>query len=67
MLQEQLKFPEKWIEIQLSHSTKAPNGTAYDRTSFLPERIKMMQDWADYLDSLKVMAKIIPLKKKNVI
>jgi len=67
MLQEQLKFPEKWIEIQLSHTTKAPNGTAYDRTSFLPERIKMMQKWADYLDSLKVTAKVIPLKKKSSI
>ena len=63
MLQEQLKFPEKWIEIQLSHATKAPNGTAYDRTSFLPERIDMMQRWSDYLDGLKAGAKIIPISK----
>jgi hypothetical protein len=30
-----------------------PNGRAYNRTAHLPERRKMMQQWADYLDRLK--------------
>jgi hypothetical protein len=30
-----------------------PNGRAYNRTAYLPERRKMMQQWADYLDKLK--------------
>jgi hypothetical protein len=30
-----------------------PNGRAYNRTAHLPERRKMMQLWADYLDELK--------------
>ena len=30
-----------------------PNGRAYNRTAHLPERRKMMQDWADYLDGLR--------------
>jgi hypothetical protein len=28
-------------------------GRAYNRTTHLPERRKMMQGWADYLDKLK--------------
>jgi len=28
-------------------------GNAYNRTKHLPERIDMMQRWADYLDELK--------------
>jgi hypothetical protein len=28
-------------------------GKAYDRTTFLPEREKMMQAWADYLEQLE--------------
>lgn len=42
------------IEHQLGHVVKDPNGTAYNRTKFLPQRHKMMQVWADYLDELKI-------------
>jgi hypothetical protein len=35
---------------------------AYNRTAHLPERRKMMQQWADYLDNLKGGAEVIPLK-----
>jgi integrase len=51
------------IEHQLAHAVKDPNGRAYNRTSHLPERRKMMQKWADYLDGLKQGAKVIPFKK----
>ena len=30
----------------------------------LPERRKMMQTWADYLDGLVAGAKVIPMKQK---
>jgi integrase len=50
---EVLKFRVDWIEHQLAHMVKDANGRAYNRTSFLPERKRMMQRWADYLDSLK--------------
>lgn len=42
------------IEHQLGHAVKDPNGRAYNRTSHIADRITMMQQWADYLDSLKV-------------
>jgi integrase len=41
------------IEHQLAHAVRDPNGRAYNRTAHLAERRKMMQQWADYLDSLK--------------
>ena len=41
------------IEHQLAHAVKDANGRAYNRTSHLPERRRMMQRWADYLDQLE--------------
>ncbi len=40
------------IEAQLAHAVRDPNGRAYNRTAFLPERKAMMQRWADYLGEL---------------
>jgi integrase len=53
ILDEVLGFRPDIIEHQLAHAVKDPNGRAYNRTSFLPERREMMQKWADYLDELK--------------
>jgi len=36
------------------------------RTQHLPERKKMMQQWADYLDGLKEGAVVIPFKTVKV-
>ena len=41
------------IERQLSHTERNQVRAAYNRAEYLPERIKIMQWWADYLDSLK--------------
>lgn len=40
------------IEHQLAHNVRDSNGRAYNRTAHLPERAKMMQRWADYLEGL---------------
>lgn len=61
VLDEVLCFRPDFIEHQLAHAVKDPNGRAYNRTAHLGERKKMMQTWADYLDGLKQGAKIIPL------
>jgi hypothetical protein len=53
LLDEILGFRPDFIEHQLAHTVKEHNGRAYNRTSYLPERVKMMQAWADYLDNLK--------------
>ena len=49
ILDEVLGFRPDFIEHQLAHAVKDPNGRAYNRTAHLPERKKMMQAWADYL------------------
>lgn len=61
ILDEVLGFRPDLIEHQLAHAVKDPNGRAYNRTAHLPERRKMMQAWADYLDKLKAGAEVIPL------
>ena len=61
MLDEVLGFPPHLIEHQLAHAVRDPLGRAYNRTAHLPERRKMMQDWADYLDKLKASAEVLPL------
>lgn len=52
LLDEILGIRPEFVEHQLAHSVRDPNGRAYNRTAFITERRKMMQDWADYLDSL---------------
>lgn len=61
ILDEVLGVRPDYIEHQLAHAVRDPNGRAYNRTAHLPERHKMMQQWADYLDTLKAGAKVIPL------
>jgi len=62
ILDEVLGVRPDYIEHQLAHSVRDPNGRAYNRTAHLPERRKMMQQWADYLDSLKRGADVIGLR-----
>lgn len=49
---EDLGFQKDLPELQLGH-TRPGLGSAYDRTELLPERRKMLQEWADYLDRLR--------------
>jgi integrase len=63
ILDEVLQVRPDFIEHQLAHAVRDPNGRAYNRTAHLSERKKMMQQWADYLDKLKTGAKVISLRK----
>lgn len=53
ILDEVLGFRIEWIEQQLAHKVSDMHGRAYNRTKHLAERTGMMQQWADYLDTLK--------------
>jgi integrase len=53
LLDEVLGFRPDYIEHQLAHAVRDPNGRAYNRTTHLPQRREMMQKWADYLDQLR--------------
>lgn len=63
ILDEVLGVRPDFIEHQLAHAVRDPNGRAYNRTAHLAERRKMMQQWADYLDKLKAGTAVIPLMK----
>ena len=49
------------IERQLAHAERDAIRAAYNYAEHLPERRKMMQAWADYLDDLRAGAKVISL------
>jgi integrase len=53
LLDEALNQRVEWIEMQLGHRVADVHGRAYNRTQFLPERTKMMQRWANYLDTVR--------------
>jgi hypothetical protein len=66
VLDEVLGFRPDYIEHQLAHNVKDPLGRAYNRTTHLTERTKMMQAWADYLDTLRTAdKKVTPLRKRK--
>ncbi len=56
-------FHSDMIERQLAHAERNRVKAAYNRAQHLPERRKMMQSWADYLDGLKNGAQVVPFKK----
>jgi integrase len=49
----ELGWPSDIIERQLAHAERNSIKAAYNHAQHLPERRRMMQVWADYLDSLK--------------
>jgi integrase len=66
ILDEVLQVRPDFIEHQLSHAVRDPNGRAYNRTAHIVERRKMMQKWANCLDELKTGAKVIPFHNRAV-
>ncbi len=46
-------FDHQAIELQLAHSRKDTVAAAYDRSSLMPERKRMMQWWSDHLHKLE--------------
>ena len=52
-IKEKLDYRHEVIDRQLAHAPKSMVQRAYDRAQFLDERKIMMQEWADYIDSLE--------------
>jgi integrase len=54
------------IERQLAHQEPDDVRRAYlHAAEYWPERVRMMQAWADYLDDLRDAGKVIPLRREN--
>lgn len=58
-------WPSDVIERQLAHAERNKVKAAYNYAEHLPQRRKMMQAWADYLDGLRVGGKVVPLRRKT--
>jgi integrase len=55
-LLNELGYNADWIERQLAHVPHGQVRGIYNRAEYLPERRRMMQEWADYLDTLREKA-----------
>jgi integrase len=53
------------IERQLAHSERDEIRAPYNYPEHLPERVKILQWWADYLDNLRQGADVIPFRRKG--
>jgi integrase len=56
LIVEKLRLPVEWVEMQLAHKVKDALGNAYNRIQWLEDRHNMMQQWADHLDQLRLLA-----------
>lgn len=61
-LNEQGRHPDL-IELQLAHAERNKVRAAYSRATRLVERRKMMQAWANYLDTLRAGAEVIGFRR----
>ncbi|MCL2872600.1 MAG: tyrosine-type recombinase/integrase [Betaproteobacteria bacterium] len=57
-------FPHEHIELQLAHQARSKTSQAYNYASYVPQRAKMMQWWADYLTRAATL-RVVPLLKKG--
>jgi len=53
------------IERQLAHGEHDEVRAAYNYAEYLPDRRKMMQAWADYLDELRQGATVLGLRRRD--
>ena len=44
-------YEEDWIELQLAHADENKTKASYNHAKHLENRRKMLQDWADIVDS----------------
>jgi len=59
ILQEQ-GYNHEHIELQLAHTPRNAVSAAYNHALYLEPRIRMMQDWADFLERTQRSGKLPP-------
>ncbi len=62
-LLHEMGFNHAHIELQLAHQERDAVSAAYNHATYLKERAKMMQHWADYLDGCTT-GKVLTFKRK---
>lgn len=56
----EMGFPEPHTDVQLAHAKKSRTAAAYNHAVYLPQRVAMMQAWADWMDARLADAKADP-------
>jgi integrase len=56
-------YPHEHIELQLAHAPRNAVSAAYNHALHLKARAKMMQDWADFLESTQRGAKVLDFRE----
>jgi len=64
-IKEKLGYRHEVVDRQLAHAQRNQVDAAYDRAQFLDERRKMMQKWADYIDSIANGGQVIAMRCKT--
>ena len=57
-------LPPDVIELQLAHAERNKVRAAYNKAQRLPERRRMMQAWADYLDGMRAGGVVTPIGRR---
>lgn len=63
-LLHEMGFNHAHIELQLAHQERDEVSAAYNHATYLRERAKMMQQWADYLDNCTT-GKVLSFKRRS--
>lgn len=61
----EMGYRSDWIEKQLAHVEMNAVRRTYNHADYMADRATMMQQWADYLDTLKNGAQVIPLRANS--
>jgi integrase len=59
---ERTNFPRDLAEMALAHVIESKVEAAYRRGDMLAKRLKMMQTWADFCDTIPKIGNVVPLK-----
>lgn len=62
-LLHEMGYEHQVIERQLAHGERNKVSAAYNFAEHLPDRRRMMQEWADHLDRLKAGAKVLSINQ----
>lgn len=62
LLVDELGLDPLMIEANLAHGARDRLGRSYNRTQYRKQRFEMVQQWADYLESLASKVEVSPLK-----
>lgn len=63
-LLHELGYEPHLIEVQLAHQERNNVAAAYNYATYLTQRRKMMNDWANHLDSLRKTGQVLTMERK---